>query len=314
MHFQFEKALKIFLQTYPFVLLRLGVSLAVLALTVGWWVSIYYLFMAWPFPGPSWLAWVIGGILFGSGIKWIRRYFLYLVKAGHVSVITCLAVDGNLPAGSDQISYGTQTVFRHFVRVSVLFAVDQLVRVVLKAFNRSVFKLISFIPGSGGLRNFSQRVLDYSLGYIDEAILSFTLLHSSRNPWTAARDGLILYVQNWKTILGTGFVLALASYAIVGAIGLPGVILAWTVPTVAGKISGGILAGMALVVKFAVVDPFALTAVIVNYHDAIAGQQADSAWAARLEEVSGEFKQFGQKAREWATPAAQTPPQPPAPV
>ena len=311
MHFQFDKALRIFLRTYPFVLLRLGVSLVVLALTVGWWIGIYYLFVDWPFPGPPWLAWVIGGVLFGNGVKWIRRYLLYLVKAAHVSVITRLAVDGNLPEGSDQISYGTQTVFRHFVRVSVLFAVDQLVRVVLRAFNRSVFKLIAFIPGSGAFRNFSQRVLDYSVGYIDEAILSFTLLHTSRNPWSAARDGLVLYVQNWKTILGSGLVLALVSYGVVGAIGLPGVIMAWTIPTAAGKIAGGIFAGLALVIKFAIIDPFALTAVIVNFHEAIAGQQVDPSWSNRLEQISGEFKEFGRKARDWAAPAPSSPPQPP---
>ncbi len=310
MEFHFDKALRIFLRTYPFVLVRLAVSVVVLACTVMWWVGIYYLFTNWPFPGPPFLAWIFGGILFGGGFKLIRNYVLYLIKAGHVSVITRLAVEGELPLNTDQLSYGLQTVLKYFLRVSILFGVDQLVRVVLKAFNRSVFRLLSFIPGAGRLRGFSQRVLDYSLGYVDEAILSYTLLQAERNPWSAARDGLILYVQNWKTILGSGFVLALISYGLTTILAAPGLVLAWTVPTLTGKIAAGIFAGVAIILKFAVMDPFALTCVIVNFHAAIEGQVPDPSWGTRLEEVSKEFKQFNSEAERWGLGATTPPPAP----
>lgn len=310
MEFHFDKAFRIFLRTYPFVLVRLAVSLVVLAGTLMWWVGVYYLFVNWPFPGPPFLAWIFGAIVFGSGVKLVRNYVLYLIKAAHVSVITRLAVQGELPLNTDQLSFGLQTVLRHFLRVSILFGVDQLVRVVLKAFNRSVFRLLSFIPGAGKLRGFSQRVLDYSLGYVDEAILSYTLLQVDRDPWSAAREGLILYVQNWKTILGSGFVLALISYGLTTVLVAPGLVLAWAAPSMTGKVAAGIFAGVALVLKFAVMDPFALTSVIVNFHAAIEGQAPDPSWGIQLEEVSNEFRRFNSEAEKWGLGRTTPPPAP----
>ncbi|MEJ2080202.1 MAG: hypothetical protein P8020_14145 [Acidobacteriota bacterium] len=310
MEFHFDKAFRIFLRTYPFVLARLLISLVVLAGTVMWWIGVYYLFVSWPFPGPPFLAWIFGGILFGSGVKLVRNYVLYLIKAAHVSVITRLAIEGELPLNTDQLSFGLQTVLRHFFRVSILFGVDQLVKVVLKAFNRTVFRLLRVIPGAGTLRGFSQRVLDYSLGYVDEAILSYTLLQAERNPWSAAREGLILYVQNWKTILGSGFVLALISYGLTTVLAAPGLVLAWAVPSLMGKVTAGIFAGVAVILKFAVMDPFALTSVIVNFHAAIEGQTPDPSWGTHLEEVSKDFRRFNSEAEKWGLGGTTPPPAP----
>jgi hypothetical protein len=256
------------------------------------------------------LAWVFGGILWGKGASLARNYVLYLVKAAHIGVITQLVLEGQLPPGTNQFAFGKDVVLKHFLRVSVLFAVDQLVRVVLRAFNRSIFKLLSFIPGSQSFRNFFQRVLDYSLGYVDEAILSYSLVQPEKNPWATAKDGLILYVQNWKTILGSGFVLALISYAVVGVITAPGLIMGWMIPGPLSKIAVGVFAGLGLLVKFALMDPFALTSVIVNYHHAIAGQTADLRWNQQLEEVSDKYREFSKRAKQWGLVDEGPPPAP----
>ena len=168
MNFQFNKALDILGRTLPFVALRLFVYGIAFGLGLLWFGAMFWFFANWPFPGPPWLAFVFGGVLFGSGAKLIRNYVLYLVKAAHVAVITRLAVSGSLPEGSNQFSYGWSLVGRRFLQVSVLFAVDRVVHVVVRAFNRSVFKLISFVPGIQSFRGFAQQVLDYSAGYVDE--------------------------------------------------------------------------------------------------------------------------------------------------
>jgi hypothetical protein len=311
MQFQFERALQILWQTLPFVLLRLVVYAVVFGLTALWFIGLWFLFMDWPFPGPPWLAWVIGGLLYGKLFTLIRAYLLYLVKAGHVAVITRLVLHGSLPEGTGQVAYASELISRNFLKVSVLFAVDALVRVVLRAFNRMLFRTVSVIPGIRSLQGFVQRVLDYSLGFVDEAILSYTISRPEMNPWASARDGLLLYAQNWKTVLGSGFILALISYGITAVFLVPGALLAWSAPGVEAKLAGGVLAALGLLVKFALMDPFALTAVIVNYHQAIAGQVPDHAWARRLEEASSRFKEFSRRAGEWAPGP---PPPPPAPA
>ncbi|UCF36910.1 MAG: hypothetical protein JSU96_19235 [Acidobacteriota bacterium] len=310
MNFHFDKAVSILGQTYPFVILRLLVYVAAVFVTVAWFAGIWFLFIDWPFPGPPWLAWVIGGILYGKGASLVRNYVLYLVKAAHIGVITELVRNGRLPAGSNQFSFGRDIILNHFLRVSILFAVDGLVRVVVRAFNRSVFKLIGFIPGIENLKGFFQKVLDYSLGYVDEAILSYTLTQPERNPWSSAKDGLILYVQNWKTVLGSGFILALISYVVVGVFAAPGVLLAYLGIGPFGKAIAAIFVGLGLLVKFIFMDPFALVSVIVNYHEAIRGQVADPQWSNRLSEVSKKFGDFDKKAKEWGSPSGP----PPAPA
>jgi len=116
------------------------------------------------------------------------------------------------------------------------------------------------------------RVLDYTIGYVDEAILSYSLLHPNRNPWETSREGLILYAQNWRTILGSGLVLAAMSYGVVALIAGPGILISYVLTGAANPMGIGVSVALGFFVKFVVMDPFALTAVIVNYHEAIANK------------------------------------------
>jgi hypothetical protein len=314
-HFHFDKALNILWRTYLFVLLRLAVFLLAILASILWFAGVFYLFSDWPFPGPPWLAWVFGGLLWANGAKLLRNYVLYLVRAAHIAVVTRLVLHDEMPPGQTQFDFGTSIVFKNFIKVSVLFAVDRLVKVVVRAFNKSVFQFASFIPGRRSLQNFFQKVLDYSVGFVDEAILSYSLTRPETNPWSTAKDGLVLYVQNWQTILGSGFILALINYAIVGLLTLPGLIVSYFGIGALGPIAIAISAGIGLLVKFTLMDPFALVSVIVNYHHAIAGQTADPVWDRKLESVSGKFKEFSQKALNWSSKAGNaqpaTPPPPP---
>ncbi len=310
MNFQFGKAFRILLETFPYVLLRLAVYGLAMALAVAWWVGVFALFNEWPFPGPPWLAFVFGGVLFGTAAKLIRHYVIYLVRAAHIGVITRLAVTGELPRGTTQYSYGAGVVFNHFVRVSVLFAVDRLVNAVLKTVNRSMFKLLGVIPGVGAAKNFVQRLLDYSVGYVDEAILSYSLLYPDRNPWSTAKDGLILYVQNWKVLLGSGVVLAAMSYGVVALFAVPGIFAGWLAASAFKPAVVGAAVGVGLLVKFALMDPFALTVVIVNFHAAIEGQIPDPEWDRKLSEVSKKYGLIQANARNWPGGSAVPPPPP----
>jgi hypothetical protein len=302
MQLHFDKAFEILGKTIPFVLLRLLVYGVILAGTLLWFGGIFLLFQSWPLPGPNWLAWVFGGVVFATVIKTLRNYVLYLLKAAHIAAITRILLVGDLPSGMEQLRYGKDLVLQRFGQVSILFLVDQLVNAVLKAFNRSIFSFIGFIPGVRSLRGFAQRVLDYSAGYVDEAILSYSIVHPELNPWRSARDGLILYVQSWKTILASGLVLALISYALVAVVAAPGILLTYAA---GGPIRGfGIAISMALAlfVKFALMDPFALTSVIVNYHRAIEGQTVNEEWDRRLENLTGRFRQIKDNAAAWEPP------------
>jgi hypothetical protein len=308
MHLHFDKAFEILGKTIPFVLLRLLVYGVILAGTLLWFGGVFLLFQSWPLPGPPWLAWVFGGVIFGTVVKTLRNYVLYLLKAAHIAAITRILLQDDLPSGMEQLRYGKDLVLQRFGQVSVLFLVDQLVNAVLKAFNRSIFSIVGFIPGMRSLRGFGQRVLDYSAGFVDEAILSYSIVHPELNPWRSARDGLILYVQSWKTILASGFVLALASYALVAVVAAPGILLTYAAGGPVRGIGIGVSIALGLFVKFALMDPFALTSVIVNYHRAIEGQTVNEEWDRRLEDLSGKFREIKKHAQNWIPPEPAAPP------
>ena len=204
MALRFRKAFDILLETLPFVAIRLLAYGVAFFLGAGWIFLMIVLTQDWPFPGEPWMGWVAGGILFGTGAKLVRNYLLYLVKAAHVSVITRLAIAGRMPDGKDQFSYAWQIVRTHVLQISVLFAVDQVIRSVLKAFHKVAAKTVGAIPGAGSLGGFAKRVLDYTIGYVDEAILSYSLLHPNRNPWETGREGLILYASELAHDFGLG--------------------------------------------------------------------------------------------------------------
>ena len=308
MQLHFDKALEILGKTIPFVLLRLLVYGVILAGTLLWFGGIFLLFQSWPLPGPNWLAWVFGGVIFGTVVKTLRNYVLYLLKAAHIAAITRILLRDDLPSGLEQLRYGKDLVLQRFGQVSLLFLVDQLVNAVLKAFNRSIFSIVGFIPGMRSLRGFGQRVLEYSAGFVDEAILSYSIVHPELNPWRSARDGLILYVQSWKTILASGFLLALASYALVALVAAPGILLTYAAGGPVRGIGIGVSIALGLFVKFALMDPFALTSVIVNYHLAIEGTTVNEEWDRRLEDLSGKFREIKKHAQNWAPPEPVAPP------
>lgn len=307
MRFHFDQALSILGRTLPYVFLRLAVYGLAIVLSILWFGALWLSFENWPFSIPAWIVWPVGGGAYAVFAKLVRNYVLYLVKAAHIAVITHLVVEGDLPAGSGQISFGVQRVLQQFIRVSVYFAVDRLVHRVVRAFNRSVFKLLSFLPAAGMLRNFSQRVLDYSAGYVDEAVLSYSMVRPSQNPWSSAREGVVLYVQNWRTILASGFFLALISYGVVLLVAAPGIVASFVAVEPMRQILWAASFGLGLLVKFVFMDPFALTSVIVNYHRAIQGQTADRRWESELDQISGHFREFSKKAESW-TSTRSTPP------
>lgn len=297
MHFNFQLALQIFLETFPFVLARLAVYGLALVATAAWFYLIFLLFTAWPFLGPSWLAWVAGGILYSKLAKIVHPYLLYLLKAAHVGAITRLVVHGELPPGQTLVDYGFHVVKTYFWRISLLFAVDRLVNLILKAFHKSIARLFPFVGGKEG--GFLKTFLDYSVGYVDEAIFSYSLARPEQNPWTSAREGLVLYAQNWKTILGSGLLLAAGSYAVVLVVAAPAALLLWPIKLPFAHLWWGIALGVGFLVKFALVDPFALTAIIVNFHQAVAGQRVDPAWEQKLETVSEKFAEIRTLEKDW---------------
>jgi len=266
MDFSLGRIIGLLLRTLPFLLLRLavylGITLAYVVATgggagIGWLAGK----AASEAPtGAMWGAFIGFGVISGV-LYWAREYLLYLVKAGHIAVLAELLQDKEIPNGRGQLDHGASVVRERFVESSVLFGVDQLVKGILRVFNRAMLALANFlpIPGLDGLVKFVNTVINTSLTYVDEVILAHAIRTRSTDAWASARDAVVLYAQNYKTMLKnavwlTFIVWGLTLLIFVLVLG-PVAALVSLFPGVAGFWTFALALVAAVSIKAAIVDP-----------------------------------------------------------
>jgi hypothetical protein len=313
--FDIGKTFGILMKTLPFIIFRMliymGVAFGYLLVT-GIGAAIGYMLTSLAEePGAG--AFIGGAIGFAvsTGIMyWLREYILYLVKAGHIAVMVEL-LDGktDLPGGKGQIDYAQSRVRERFVEASILFGLDQLLKGVLRGLNRGLSSIGSFvpIPGLEGLMGIVSKILTLSLTYTDEIIIAYNFRVRSDNAWATSKDAVILYAQNYKSMLKNAFFLMLGIWLItlviflvvllpVGALFsfFPGNVSFW----------GFVIALVfAWCFKAALVEPFAVAAMMQVYFKAIEGQVPNAEWDQKLSSISGKFRKLKKKAEEGPTVA-----------
>ena len=310
--FRVGRAMAIMMQTLPFIVLRIiiyvGITLAFIVVTgvgagVGWGVGI---FGDEGFRGTT-TVW--GGVLgFGltAGVVFLlREYLLYMVKVAHIAVIVELLDGKTMPDGRSQIEHGQAIVRERFAEANVLFAVDQIVKGVLRAVTGLVRGIVSFIPipGLQNIIGLVQAFLNIAVGFVDEVILAYGIRNKADNPWASARSALVLYGQNYKVMLrnaawltlvvyGLSFLVFLLFLAPAGAIALllPGSLSAF----------GFVIALLfAWSIKAALLEPLAITCMMQVYFPTIEGQTPNTEWEQRLNDMSKKFRELGDRAAEW---------------
>jgi hypothetical protein len=248
----------------------------------------------------------IGFAVAGAVMYFLREYLLYMVKAGHIAVLVEIMDGGKIPGGRGQIDHAQAAVKERFAESNVLFGVDQLIKGVLKAFNRAFFTLAAIlpIPGIAGVVQFLNTVIRLSLTYLDEVILAHNIRTQSDNPWASSRSALILYAQNYKTFLKNAVFLALIVWGLTLAVFLlilaPVAGLVALFPGAAGALTFVIALVFAWGVKQAVIEPFGMTALMQVFFKVTEGQQPNPEWERKLDSVSDKFGEIKTKAGEWA--------------
>ncbi len=301
MKLYFKEASGILRKTLPYIVVRLAIY-AIIAIASAIYVA-FLAFMAKIFGGAGAVVMLVGlAILFGL-LKLLQRYVLYMVKAGHIAVITAIIHHGELPEGQGQLDYGKQAVTALFKELSVLFAVDQLVTGAIKAFNRMVVRVTDMIPipGMESLGKVAGMIVNYSVTYVDETVLSFNLAQKEENIWNSAKNGTILYAQNWRPILKNAVGLALVNivslivFIIIMLIPF-GALAALTTNSSLKALWLFLALAFAYGLKLAFVDPFCLIATILTYNRAIEGQTPNPEWEQKLEQASEKFQELKAKA------------------
>jgi hypothetical protein len=195
-------------------------------------------------------------------------------------------------------------VQERFGEINVMFVVDELVEGVVRAFTNTVFAIASWLPGDTmrTLVSIANRVIQFAMTYIDEAVLARSFWEKDVNVWANARDGVALYAMVWKPLLMNAIALMIISY-------IPSVaafiILAAPVGLLVSVISPP-LAGWAIIftlilaylVKVAVGDAFAMAVMIAAYRRETAGLVPNEEITSRLDGLSQQFKELTKRAEQ----------------
>lgn len=304
MRSHFAEALKILAKTMPYILLRLAVY-GFLGLGAAAYLGLV-LAVSKVFGRAGAVLFLIGLALLAGLPRLLKQYGLYLINAGHIAVITELIQGGSLPTGTGQLQFGKQTVTAMFKEVSTLFVVDRLVDGALRVFTRTVSSVTDLLPlpGMGGLAKMAGAVVQFSLTFVDETILSYNLARKQENFWEGARRGAVLYAQNWQPILTTAVACTAANW-----VGFLVIFLLLLVPFAPMAMASHAEAlklfwlaaafAIAYGLKLALFNPFFQTAMILTFQSATAGQQPSVEWESRLAAASSQFRELQRKAADF---------------
>ena len=315
--FSILRSLALVFATWPFTVLRLlvmgAVTLACLLSVavgagLGWGVG--HVGSADFHAGATVWGGIAGIVVVSIWVWTLREYLTYLLTAGHVAAMVMVLDGRTLPSGRAQIDFATATVKARFGEIHLLFVLDQAVkgavRAVVGLFDWA--SMIAGLPGLQGLIRLIGSILRLSTTFVDEVVLAREIRLATDDPWTTAREGLVLYAQNAGEILKNAVWLTILRWVL--TVGLfvvlvgPAGVAVWLVP---GAATGwtllfALLAAIAL--QRALIDPFCIASLMQVYFAAIAGQRPDPVWDARLAEASAPFRDLVERARGALRPTA----------
>jgi hypothetical protein len=314
---------QIFSKTMPFVWAKLLLGLATVAASVvvfallmgiAWLLKSDVLFIVMFF---IWLS-ATGVINFI-----LNHYIGYMVKAGHIAVITEAVTTGRIP--DNQVAYGKQMVKERFLTSNIYFVLDKLVASAVRQLQRAVQKLTnmaSFVPGMKNIQSIINLFLNIALGYIDECCLGYTFLKKDQSAFKCAADGVVIYWQNWKKLLKdaaktTLMVVLLVVGVTLAAFLLFGGILSLLqltneiVRRVAGFVTFFLAVFIAWAVKKAFIDSYILVKMMVSYMEVAPSTEITFDLYNKLCGLSRKFKElFNKGQKEDPSPQGANAPQP----
>lgn len=236
----------------------------------------------------------------------ISQYYLgYLLKAGHIAVVTSLVTTGSLP--ENPFEYGIGMVKKKFATAAAYFAVDRLVSGAVRQINGGldiVGNILGKIPGMESVVSFAKSFVNIALGNVDECCLAYTFYHEEQSVFKSAADGVVIYFQNWKTVLKdalkTAFVTFIISavawflllFVTIGALSILGI------PGFSAFFVAFMLAMMIiLIVKSAVMDSYTMVCMVCSYMQVAPATEITFDLYDKLCNLSSKFKSLFQKAK-----------------
>ena len=301
------KASNIFMKTLPFCWAKLALGALNVLISAALFAVLFAITMAMESSGMLVISIILWLSLTGLSNFLLNQYAGYLVKAGHIAVISEAVNGGQIP--EDQVKYGASKVKARFATANVYFAVDKLVSGAVKQIQNGVEKvgsLFDSIPGISSIVGLLNMFIGIFLGYIDECCLGYTFLRKDQNAFKSAADAVVIYAQSWKTLMKSAAVTMLKVVVIMVVL-----TVACFIPLAAifGALEwhlaiAFVLAVMlASVIKTAFVDSYIMCEMMTSYIAVAAKTEVTFDLYGKLCKISRSFKDLFTKGQTNPNPA-----------
>ena len=148
-----------------------------------------------------------------------------------------------------------------------------------------------------------QYFVELSLGYIDECCLGYTFYKKEQSAFKSAADGVVIYAQNWKILLGNAaktmamVIVGLTAITLVLflVLGLLFRVFSWP-----GWVAFVLSLLIALAIKFAFIDSFILTRTMAAYMGVAPTTVISYDLYSKLSGLSSKFKELWNKGQQEA--------------
>ena len=188
-----------------------------------------------------------------------------------------------------------------FATSNIYFAVDKLITGAVKQIQNKIDKLgnkLDFIPGMEAVAGLAKFFVSISLGYIDECCFGWTFYNPQQGAFKSAADGVVIYAQNWKTLLKdaaktmakTIGLMVVMTLVIFIPVGLLFKIFKWS-----GFAAFLLALLIAWVVKFAFLDSYIMCQMMVSYMQVAPNTVITFDLYSKLCGISSKFKELFQK-------------------
>lgn len=297
---------EIFMKTMPFCWMKLALGILNLLIAVALFAILMGISVLFASEGVGAIMFIVWLSLVGIVNFVINHYFGYLVKAGHVAVISEAFKSGSVPGSP--VSVGKEMVKERFGTANVYFAIDKLVASSVKQLQRTLGRITDSIfgalPGADTLKSLTNLFLNISLGYIDECCLGYTFYRKEQNAYKSAADGVVIYAQNWKHLLKNAAKTALTVILSVVVVTLLAFIvfggmfrlLGWS-----GFVAFVVSLLFAWTVKYAFIDSWILVKMMCSYMQIAPTTIITFDLYGKLSKLSGKFKELFRRSGEEET-------------
>jgi hypothetical protein len=250
---------------------------------------------------------IIIGIVISIGIyRFIMRTVGYAFRVGHVAVLAETIKTGQVPA--NQVTYGKDIVVSKFATAGVFFVLDALVEKSIKQLQKglgSIFGFLASLPGMEKVVQILQLFVDLALRNVDECVLGWIFYNADKgeNAFKGAADGIVIYFQNWKKVLGNAakstLIVVVVTFLVTVVVGLAFYGLLAALPNASGLF---ILAAffiaylLATAVKTSFLDSYVMVQMIHTYMTVAPSTEIKFDLYTKLSGLSKSFKELVGKA------------------